>query len=276
MVFLYYTLGMVAMIIIGEKINGTLPHVRQAIEDKNDKFIRKLAIDQAEAGADYLDICAGTPEEVEADTLKWLMDIVQQEVDKPLCIDSPNPKVFERVIDFATRPGIINSVSFEKDKCKIIYSLVSGTNWKVIALPCDDEGIPADTPKRVSIAKKLMEKALAYKIRIDDIFIDPLVLSLSTNQDSLLIYLETMSEIKKIYPGIKVTSGLSNISFGMPLRRLINQQFLTITLFEGMDSAIMDPCDRHLIAAIHAVQALKGEDKYCRKFLQAYRQKLLF
>ena len=262
------------MIIIGEKINGTLPHVRRAIEDKNDKFIRKLAIDQAEAGADYLDICAGTPEEIEAVTLKWLMDIVQQEVNNPLCIDSPNPDVFKRIIDFAKRPGIINSVSGEINKDATIYPLISGTDWKVIALTCDEEGIPADTQKRVIIAKKLVEKALVYKIKIDDIFIDPLVLSLSTNQDSLLTYLETMTEIKKIYPGLKVTSGLSNISFGMPLRRLINQQFLTIALFEGMDSAIMDPCDRNLIATIYTTQALKGNDNYCRKFLNAYRQKL--
>lgn len=264
------------MIIIGEKINGTLPHVKKAIEDRNDKYIRKLAVDQAEAGADYLDICAGTPEELEVDTLGWLMDIVQQEVDKPLCIDSPNPRVFERVINFAKRPGIINSVSEEKDKADMIYSLISGTNWKVIALTCDDEGIPTDTQKRVKIARKLVEKALTNNIRIDDIFIDPLVLTLSTNDDSLLIYLETMKQIKVLYPNIKVTSGLSNISYGMPLRKYINQQFLTIALFSGMDSAIMDPCDPNLIATIYTTQALKGNDKYCRKFLHAYRQKLLF
>ena len=262
------------MIIIGEKINGTLPHVKKAIEDRNDKYIRRLAVDQAEAGADYLDICAGTPEEVEVDTLVWLMDIVQQEVDKPLCIDSSNPRVFERVLDFAKRPGIINSVSKEKDKCETIYSLIRGTGWKVIALTYDDEGIPTDTQKRVNIAGKLVEKALAYNIKIDDMFIDPLVLALSTYDNSLLIYLETMIQIKKIYPNIKVTSGLSNISYGMPLRKFINQQFLTIALFSGMDSAIMDPCDRNLIATIYTTQALKGNDNYCRKFLNAYRQKL--
>lgn len=264
------------MIIIGEKINGTLPHVRRAIEEKNDKFIRKLAIDQAEAGADYLDICAGTPEEDEADILKWLMDIVQQEVDKPLCIDSPNPGVFKKVLDFAKRPGIINSVSEEKDKSERIFSLISGTNWKVIGLTCDDEGISTDTQKRVNIAQKLVEKAFTHNIKIDDIFIDPLVLTLSTNNDSLLIYLETMEQIKVLYPNIKVTSGLSNISYGMPLRKFINQQFLTIALFSGMDSAIMDPCDQNLIATIYATQALKGNDKYCQKYLNAYRQTLLF
>lgn len=260
------------MIIIGEKINGTLPHVREAIKHKDEDYIRKLALDQVEAGADYIDICAGTSSEVEVETLKWLMDIVQDAVDEPLCIDSPSPQVFEKVMNYAKKPGIINSVSEEKDKCDTIYPLVRGTDWQVIALTCNDHGIPPNALTRVEIAGRLVEKAQTYNIEPNHIFIDPLVLALSTNQDSLLVYLETMIKIKEIFPSIKATAGLSNISFGLPARRLVNQQFLSVALFSGLDSAIMDPCDRGLKATILTTQALKCEDKFCKNYLRAFRK----
>lgn len=263
------------MIIIGEKINGTIPSVRQAIENRDENFIRDLAIRQAEAGADYIDVCAGTAPEVELETLKWLMDIVQDAVDKPLCIDSPNPRTIEAVFKYAKKPGIINSVSGEGDKCEVIYPLIQGTPWQVIALTCDDRGIPSDVTTRVEIAKILIEKALKYDIQPERIHIDPLVISLPTDNQSLLKFIETMNIIKKLYPTVKITSGLSNISFGMPYRKIVNMCFLTIAVFSGMDSAIMDPCNKDMLAALLATEALIGKDRYCRKYNNAYRKGLI-
>ncbi|NLI93776.1 MAG: methyltetrahydrofolate cobalamin methyltransferase [Peptococcaceae bacterium] len=260
------------MIIIGEKINGTIPVVKKAIEDKDQDFIKKLAIDQAEAGADYLDVCAGTIPEIEVETLTWLMDIVQGTVETPLCIDSPNPRTIEAVIPFSKKPGIINSVSEEGDKCEIIYPLLKGTDWQVIALTCDNNGIPKDTETRIGIAVKLVEKAGQYGIGPERIFIDPLVIALATDNQSLLTFIDTMNKIKEIYPKARITSGLSNISFGMPLRKVINQHFLTHAVFSGMDSAIMDPCNRDMIASLLATEALMGRDRNCRKFNDAYRK----
>jgi len=260
------------MIVIGEKINGAIPSVKKAIEERNEKFIRNLAIKQVDVGADYIDVCASTLPKVEVETLKWLMDIVQNVVDKPLCIDSPDPRAIEAVFKYARQPGIINSVSGEGDKCEVIYPLIKGTNWQVIALTCDNKGIPLDVKTRVDIAKKIIEKAEKYEIAPDRIHIDPLVVTIGTNNQSLLKFLETAKTIKEIYPTVHITSGLSNISFGMPFRRIINQSFLALAIYAGMDSSIMNPCNREMRATLLATEALLGRDKYCRKFTNAYRK----
>lgn len=263
------------MIIIGEKINGTIPSVKKAIEDRDEGFIHNLAIKQAEAGADYIDVCAGTAPEVEVETLKWLMEIVQDAVDKPLCIDSPNPRTLEQVFKYAKKTGIINSVSEEGDKCDVIYPLIKGTDWQVIALTCDNSGIPRDVGTRVKIAKQLVEKALTFDIQPERIHIDPLVIALATDNDSMHKFVDSLKAIKEMYPTIKITSGLSNISFGMPLRKVVNQTFLTIAIFEGMDSAIMDPCNRDMMTTLLAAEALSGKDRFCRKFAKAYRSGII-
>ncbi len=260
------------MIIIGEKINGTIPKVGRAIAEKDEAYIRELAIKQTEAGANYIDVCAGTAEDIEVETLTWLMGIVQDAVDTPLCIDSPNPRMIEAVFKHAKRPGIINSVSEEGDKPEVIYPLIEGTDWQVIALTCDNRGIPTDVQTRVDITKSLVEKAAKYNITPDRIHVDPLVMALSADNSSMLTFIESMTKIKELYPTIKITSGLSNISFSMPLRKTINATFLTLAIYAGMDSAIMDPLDRDLMAQLLATEALMGRDRFCRKFSTAYRK----
>ncbi len=260
------------MIVIGEKINGTIPRVKKAIKEKDEEFISNLAIKQADAGADYIDVCASTAPKYEVETLKWLMDIIQDAVDKPLCIDSPNVKTIEAVFKHAKTPGIINSVSEEGNKCEVIYPLIQGTEWQVIGLTCDNRGIPKDLKTRVDITNIIVEKAHKYDITPDRIHIDPLTMALSTDNESLVTFVETLETIKKNYPTIKVTSGLSNISFGMPLRKVVNQSFLTIVAFAGIDSVIMDPSNRDMIATLLATEALLGKDKYCKNYSNAYRK----
>lgn len=267
------------MIIIGEKINGAIPPVKKAIEEKNAEFIRERAIKQAEAGADYIDICASTAPEIEVETLKWLIDIVQEAVDTPICIDSPNPFFLKEVLPFIKKPGLINSVNLElvdgtdQDKCDIIFPLMEGTDWQVVALTCDSEhGTPQDVPTRVEITKGMVEKAAKYGITPDKIHIDPLVMALSTDNNSLLNFIDSITQIKALYPTIKITSGLSNISFGMPLRKLINQNFMTLSIYAGMDSAIMDPLNKDIMNSIYATEALLAKDRHCRKYSAAYRK----
>jgi 5-methyltetrahydrofolate corrinoid/iron sulfur protein methyltransferase len=260
------------VIIIGEKINGTIPSVKNAIAERNEQFIRDLAIKQTEAGANYLDVCASTAPEYEVETLVWLMNLVQDTVDTPLCIDSPNANVIKEVLKYARRPGLINSVSEEGDKCEVIFPLIEGTEWQVIALTCDNRGIPSDVETRVEITKRIVEKAQKHGISPDRIHIDPLVLALSADNKSLLNFTETLKQVKDLYPTIKVTSGLSNISFGMPLRKIVNQGFLTIALYAGMDSAILDPANRDMMATLLAIEALLGRDRLCRNFSNAFRK----
>lgn len=260
------------MIIIGEKINGTLPGTKKAIEEKDAAFIRDLAVRQSKAGADYIDVCASTDPAIEVETLKWLIDIVQDAVDTPLCVDSPNPRTIEQAAQFVKKPGLINSVSLEGDKCDVIFPLIQGTSWQVVALTCDNHGIPSDAETRVEIAKTIIEKAQKYDITPDRIHIDPLVIALSTDNEALLKFTETTKIIKELYPTINITSGLSNISFGMPLRRIVNQVALTLAVAAGMNSAIIDPCNQEMLATLLATEALLGRDKFCRQFSNAYRK----
>lgn len=260
------------MIIIGEKINGTIPSVKKAIQVKDEALIRDLALRQTEAGADYLDVCASTAPELERETMIWLMGIVQDTVATPLSIDSPDPRIIEEVFKYARKPGLINSVSGEGEKCEIIYPLIRGTDWQVIALTCDNRGIPSDVQTRVEITKTLVEKAAKYDITPDRIHIDPVVMALSADNRSLLNFVETLKTVKNLYPTLKVTSGLSNISFGMPLRKVVNQHFFTLAAYAGMDSAIMDPCNRDMYTTLLATEALLGLDKFCRNFSNAYRK----
>lgn len=259
------------MIIIGEKINGTLPSTKKAIEEKDEAFIRDLAIRQTAAGADYIDVCASTDPSIEVATLKWLIDIVQDAVDTPLCVDSPNPRTIEQALQFVKKPGLINSVSMEGDKCDVIFPLMQGTDWQVVALTCDNHGIPAEAETRVGIAKMLVEEAQKYDITPARIHLDPLVIALSTDNEALLKFTETTKLVKELYPTIHITSGLSNISFGMPLRRIVNQVALTLAVAAGMDSAIIDPCNQEMLATLLATEALLGRDKFCRQFSNAYR-----
>ncbi|MDR1098859.1 MAG: dihydropteroate synthase [Treponema sp.] len=260
------------MIIIGEKINGFIPSTAQAIRTGDGAYIRDLAIRQTEMGADYLDIAAGTSPRLERETLAWLIGVAQDAVDTPLCIDSADCQVLLDMIPLVKKPGILNSVSEEHGKCEALFSRTADSEWKIIALTCDERGISPDPELKYNIAVSIIQKAGACNIPADRLFIDPLVSALSTAGRALLNFTETLVKIKSNYPGVHIISGLSNISFGMPYRRAVNQQFLALAMSAGMDSVILDPTSGDMQAALYATEALLGRDKHCRSYLQAYRR----
>lgn len=260
------------MIVIGEKINGAIPSTAEAIRRRDAEIIKSLAIAQTEAGADYLDICAGTDPELEYETLVWLLNTAQSACETPICIDSPDPQMILKTFPHIKKPGIINSVSGEGNKCELLFPLLKQhPEWKVIALTCDDNGIPSDAKRKTEIALRLIEDAEKEGISPERIYIDPLALSLSATNDALLQFIDAIRRIKTGYPMVHFTSGLSNISYGMPARGIINRNFLTLALAAGMDSAIMDPTNRAMIETIYAAEALLGMDKFCSKYNKAYR-----
>lgn len=260
------------MTIIGEKINGAIPSVAQAIASRDEGFIRRLARRQAEAGAEYLDVCAGTRPDLEYDALAWLIGIVQDETEVPLCVDSPDARMIERVMPLVKdQRGILNSVSLEGDKCDVLFPLMKGTEWKAVALTCDGGGVSTTVERKVEIANALVEKAAAFGIGPERLFIDPMVMALSAVNDSMLSFMDALRKIKAAHPTVRTTSGLSNISFGMPYRKAVNIGFLTLALYAGMDSAIIDPTNAETYAAILAAEALVGKDRFMRNYNKAYR-----
>lgn len=263
------------MIIIGEKINGSIPAMGKAIREKDEAFIRDTAKKQAGAGATYLDVCASVPEEIEVETLKWLIDLVQDVTDIPICVDSPSPHSIKAALPFCKRPGLVNSVSLEGGKIDVIFPVIADTKWECIALLCDDKGIPFTVERRLEVFANIMKKAKEYDISPSRLHIDPLVETLSSKETSLTMFAECAREIKRQYPSIHVTSGLSNISFGLPARKLINQAFLVLAMNSGMDSAIVDPTNRDILGLIYATKALLEQDEYCLEYIQAFRDGLI-
>ncbi|MCL1914149.1 MAG: dihydropteroate synthase [Eubacteriaceae bacterium] len=261
------------MIIIGEKINGTIPSVKKAIANRDEKFIRNRAIAQAEAGADFIDACASVESALEYDALKWLIEIIQEAVDTPICVDSPNEKLLKQIFEegIVKRPGMLNSVNEEGEKCEIIFPLIAGTEWEVVGLTCDTDGIPMDVDKKVDIAKKMIDKAVKYGVDLKKFHIDPCVMALSTSATAMLDFEDAITKIKHYAPDVKITGAISNISFDMPVRKLINNSCMILSIRAGLDSGILDPLDRELIGTIHAAEALAGIDKSGRKYNRAYR-----
>ena len=259
------------MIIIGEKINGSIPAVKEAIDKRDAAFIADRAVKQAAAGADFIDVCASTAPELEIETLKWLIEVVQAAVETPLCIDSPNPRAIEAVFQYANKPGLLNSISEEGDKCAVLLPLLAGNSWEVVGLTCDNNGIPCDLETKLKITKSMVEKADKFGITPDRIHIDPCVMALSTENNSLLNLEAEIRAIKALYPTIHVTGAISNISFGLPLRPLLNKTAMTFAIAAGMDSAVLDPLNRDMMGTIFATYALLGQDKHCRKYSKAYR-----
>lgn len=261
------------MIIIGEKINGSIPSAGKAIAERNADWIRNLAKIQSDANADYIDCCSSVNVE-ERETMKWLIDLIQEVTDTPICVDSPDPQVCVDVLQYCNKPGMVNSVSLEGSKIDIIFPAIAKTEWNCIALLCDDKGIPATVERRIEIFKEIMKKAEEYGIVPDRLYIDPLVETLGTNSTSLLTFVDCCRQIKELYPDVHITSGLSNISFGLPVRKMINMSFMVLAMNAGMDSAIVDPTNRDMMGVIFATNALLGDDYFCMEYLAAYRDNL--
>lgn len=257
------------MIIIGEKINGAIPSVAKAIAEKNADWIRDLAKRQSDAGADYIDVCSSVVEK-DVETLHWLIDLVQEVCDTPICVDSPSAKNIVAAIPFCKKPGLINSVSLEGDKIETVFPVIADTKWEVIALLCDNNKIPDTAGERIAIFEKIMEKAKEYGIAPSRLHIDPLVFSVGTKPEAFTGFAEVTKYIREKYDDIHITSGLSNISFGIPSRKTMNMAFLTLARYFGMDSAIMDPTSRDMLGAMYATEVLMEEDEFCMEYLDAY------
>ena len=261
------------MIIIGEKLNGSTPSVAKAIAEKDADLIRERARMQAEAGATFLDVCASVEEAVEVETLKWMIDLVQEVTDTPICVDSPSARSCVAAIPFCKRPGLINSVSLEGDKIDTIFPVIADTDWECVALLCDNDGIPDSVERRMKIFFGIMEKAKQYGIAPSRLHIDPLVVTLGTDQTALTVFADCCRRIKYEYPEIHITSGLSNISFGLPVRKNINQAFMVLAMNAGMDSAIVDPTNKNMIGMIYATNALLERDEYCLQYIDKFGNK---
>ncbi len=263
------------MLIVGELINASRKAIGEAIKNKDAEAIVRVARDQAEAGADYIDVNAGVFVDSEVEDLKWLVTTVQAEVDAPLCLDSPNPKAIEAALAVHEGKPMLNSISMEKDRYEALLPVVAEADCKVVALCMSDAGMPETKQQRLDIAGRLVDALTGKGVALDDIHVDPLVQPLSTNDKYGIEFLDAVEAIMTTWEGVHTIAGMSNISFGLPERKLINQVFMIMAIAKGLDGAIANPLDKRMMAQITVANALAGNDEYCGEMLSAYRAKKL-
>lgn len=260
------------VIIIGEKLNGFIKATAEAISTRDEAYLKELALLQEQAGADYLDVCAADGER-EVETLRWLVSLAQSASDLPICLDSPNPDSIAAVLPLCKRAGIVNSVSLEPGKIETLFPLVADSEWKIIALLCSNAGVPESVSGRMELFERILDEAKRYGIDESRLLIDPVLHSLATDDSSFATFAACAREIRSRSKLVHIVSGLSNISFGLPARALVNRAFLVLAMQAGMDCAILNPLDRELTGLLYAARALLGEDEYCMDYISAFREK---
>lgn len=263
------------MLIVGELINTSRKAIKPAVENKDAAYIKEIAQKQVDAGADYVDVNCGTRVFDEEETMAWLVETVQSQVSAPLCIDSPNPKALEKGLSLCKNgQPMINSITAEKERFATILPFVLKYKAKIVGLCMDDSGMPETAADRLRIADKLISDMVAAGVPEDDIYLDPLVKPVSTGDSAGVEVLDTIYAIKQKYPKVHGICGLSNISYGLPNRKILNQAFMVQTMARGMDGYILDPLDKTMMGFVYASQALLGQDQFCMNYLTAHRNGL--
>lgn len=261
------------MIIIGEKINTSINSIKEAVQNKDENAIQELTKKQIEYGADYLDVNCGTYVNDEIEKMSWLLNTIRKVTNAPLCIDSPDNSVIKSALELiGASDVIINSITAEKDRWEKFMPMVVEYKTSVIALCMNDEGIPDSPEQRLKIAFDIADKFSAKGVSLDRIFFDPMVKPVSTDSNNGVVTLEAMKSIRKELPEAHITCGLSNISYGLPVRKLLNQAFLVSAIFAGLDTAIVNPMDKSLMSLVYASEALTGKDEYCMGYITKFRE----
>ncbi|HEX7541422.1 MAG TPA: dihydropteroate synthase [Anaerolineales bacterium] len=256
-------------VMIGEKINPTgRKKLAAALSEGNLDYVRQLAESQVAWGADVLDINVGVPGLDEVAVVKKLVELLASVVDVPFCLDSANPGVLAAGLSAAPGKPLVNSVSGEEKKLEAVLPLVKERGAAVIGLTMDDNGIPRTPEERVAVAEKIIERAARMGIPVEDIIIDPLVLTVGSDSKAALITLQTVELLRKEF-GVNINLGASNVSFGLPDRPTVNQAFLTLAIQLGATCSITDPAK--LGATVKAVDMLLGRDDNSMRYLKYFR-----
>ncbi len=255
--------------IIGEKINPTgRKKLAAALQEGNLDYVRDLARKQIEAGADVLDVNVGMAGTDDVDYLPAIVKMLVEEFDIPLCLDSPNPKALAAALPLVQGRALVNSVNGEEKSLEAVLPLVKEYGTAVIGLTIGEGGISNDPQARLAAAAKIIERAGKLGIPIEDIIIDPLVMTVGADSAAGLVTLTTIELVRKEF-GVNINLGASNVSFGLPERDVINQAFLALAIGAGATCAITDPMKYSL--TIKAIDLLRGRDGYGMRYLKFYR-----
>ncbi|MBD5100287.1 MAG: dihydropteroate synthase [Clostridiales bacterium] len=256
--------------VIGERINPTgKKAMKQALIDRDFNYIATQTLEQVEAGADILDVNAGLPQIDETQMLPEMVKYIQSLTDAPLQIDCSKPEAIEKALRYYNGKPIVNSVNAEEKSLSTILPLVAKYGASVVGLTIDENGIPKTVEERVRLAEKIIARAKSYGIREEDVYIDCLTLTVSAEPAQAMNTLKAISILKSKY-NIKTVLGVSNISFGLPARQIVNTAFLTTAMYAGLDLPIINPNIPENMQAVDAFKVLTCEDKNCLNYTTKY------
>lgn len=257
-------------VIIGERINPTgKSKFKQALRDHNLEYILREGVTQQDHGAHVLDVNVGLPEIDEPSMMEEVVMELQSIIDLPLQIDTSNIEAMERAMRIYNGKPLINSVNGKAESMDAVFPLVKKYGGVVVALALDESGIPETAEGRLQIAKKIYARAKEYGIGPEDIVIDALCLTVSSDSRGALTTLETLRRVRDELHG-KTILGVSNISFGLPQREIINAAFFTMALLNGLSAAIINPNSEAMMRAYYSYRALAGLDGQCADYIQVY------
>jgi 5-methyltetrahydrofolate--homocysteine methyltransferase len=257
------------VLIIGESINPTRrKKLVETLSNHEFDFAIQLGKSQIDAGADILDVNVGFPGVDDAVLLPETVKAIQEALDVPLCIDSPNPKAIEAALKVIDGRCLINSVNGEEKSLAAILPLAKEYDAAVIGLVMDDDGITHDPEKRFKIAEKILERAVKQGIKEEDVVIDPLAMAVSAEPNACLVTLET---IKLVHDrlGLNITQGASNISFGLPNRDSLNMAHMVLSIWSGLTCPIANP--NKITTMVRAADLIRAKDDYAMRFTEHYQ-----
>ena len=261
------------MIIIGEKINATRKAIAAALEARDEAAILKTAREQIDAGAHFIDLNGGDPREGQENrNMEWLVNLVQNNTDAALAIDTADPAAMKTGLKLAKKRPVFNSISLESHRLENMLDLVGEFDCMVVALLMSDAGTPCGVNDRVANAGALIEKLLARGKKLDDIIVDPCFLPVSADQTAGRNVVDAIAAIHARWPEVHIGGGCSNISFGLPKRKLVNFALLSQAIYHGMDAGLIDPCIPGIMATIYAAEAVAGKDEFCMNYVMADRE----
>jgi len=263
------------MFIVGEKLNTSIPEVAKAVELRDATFVQDMARKQAQAGASFVDVNVGTRIHTETEDMEWIVRTIQEALDVSLSIDSPNPEVLRAGLTHHKGDALVNSITLEAKRVQAILPVLEEFRPRVVALTMDDEGIPEGGKRRCEIGQRLIALLTGGGIPEDNIYLDPLIRPISTEQNAGIVVLDAIQRLRDSSDKAHIICGLSNISYGLPKRSLVNRAFLIMAMARGLDAVILDPLDRRLTSLITAGEAVLGKDEYCTKYLGAFRENKL-
>lgn len=259
--------------VIGERINTSRQAIRDAVKRRDAVMIADEAERQMDAGAAIIDVNCGTSLDKELDDMLWLIATIQAKREIPLCLDSPSADVLGEALKSHKGTAIVNSISAEKARYEKLLPLVAGSDCSIVALTMDERGMPKTAEDRFQIAQTITAVCEERGVSKDRLFFDPLVRPVSSEHGQGPEVLKAIRLIGET--GLRTVIGLSNISFGLPNRRLLNRTFLAMACAAGLSACIIDPLDSFLMSSLTASAALLGQDEYSMNYIGAFREQRL-